>query len=116
MTLPSFNAEQSLYRTSRHYRSSAIASAVGGIRPSSDPTQGNYSYQQTCFECSYTSDPDLLVCTGCFDACGGVRDAGVGGFGLGPNLPNAGACADSGSDIANCNGYLTCGSCHGLCP
>ena len=115
MTLPSFNAEKSLYRTGWHYRSSPLASPIGGIRPSSDPTQGNYSYQQTCYECSYTSDPDLLVCAGCFDACGGTRTADVA-FGIGPSLLNAGACADSGRDIANCNGYLTCGSCNGLCP
>ena len=114
MTLPSFNAEQSLHRSSAHYRAWALASAVGGIRPSSDPTQGSYSYQQTCNGCGYTSDPDLLVCESCFEACGGLRSSGA--FGLGPSLLGAGACADSGSDIANCNGYLTCGGCNGLCP
>jgi hypothetical protein len=34
MTLPSFNAEQSLYRCSRHYRSSTPAGNTSGIAPS----------------------------------------------------------------------------------
>jgi len=34
MTLPSFNAEQSLYRGSRHYRSSTPAGNTSGISPS----------------------------------------------------------------------------------
>ena len=34
MTLPSFNAEQSLYRSSRHYRSSTPAGNTSGIAPS----------------------------------------------------------------------------------
>ena len=34
MTLPSFNAEQSLYRSCRHYRSSTPAGNTSGIAPS----------------------------------------------------------------------------------
>ena len=34
MTLPSFSAEQSLYRSSRHYRSSMPAGNTSGIAPS----------------------------------------------------------------------------------
>jgi len=32
MTFPSFTAERSLYRSSRHYRASALPSLVGGVR------------------------------------------------------------------------------------
>jgi hypothetical protein len=48
MMLPSFTAEQSLYRISRHYRSSALASIVGGIRPSDGLPNG--TYLQSCFQ------------------------------------------------------------------
>jgi len=34
MTIPSFNAEQSLYRSSRHYRASTTAGNTSGIAPS----------------------------------------------------------------------------------
>ena len=34
MTIPSFNAEQSLYRSSRHYRSSMPGGNTSGIAPS----------------------------------------------------------------------------------
>jgi len=103
MTLPSFNAEQSLYRSSRHYRASAFATAVVGVRPSLDPTQGGFSYQQTCGGCSYNPDTDVLFCAVCADVCGGIQ--------INQPLPAAGACAENGNDIANCNGYLTCGGC-----
>jgi hypothetical protein len=71
MTLPSFNAEQSLYRSSRHYRSSAFASVVRGIRPSDDLPWG--SYQDSCFNCTYNEyHDDNLICAcysedGCVD-------------------------------------------------
>ena len=105
MTLPSFNAEQSLYWSSRHYRASALVSAIGGIRPSLDPTQGGLSFAQTCAGCHYYKDIDTLVCDGCADACGGIVVQPQ------PQLPEAGACTDNGNDIANCNGRLTCGPC-----
>ena len=95
MTLPSFNAEQSLYRSRAHYRASALASAVGGIRPSDIPPPG--SYQNSCL--FWYLDPNTgNLCGRCLDQCGGFVD--------GPCIP-----ADCASDIANCNGYLTCGSC-----
>ena len=67
MKLPSFNAEQSLYRSSRHYRSSAFASVVGSIRPSDALPPG--SYQQSCFQCMYDGNLDLLSCA-CNDGNG----------------------------------------------
>jgi hypothetical protein len=66
MTVPSFTAEQSLYRSHRHYRASAPASSVGGIRPSDALPAG--TYQQSCFNCSY--DGDALACF-CYDVFGG---------------------------------------------
>jgi hypothetical protein len=98
MTLPSFNAEQSLYRSSRHYRSSALASAVGGIRPSDIPPKG--SYQDTCSACCYSSEDDILVCFECDDVSGVPQIA--------EPLFNVSECD---SDIANCNATLTCGPC-----
>jgi hypothetical protein len=98
MTLPSFNAELSLYPSSAHYRASALASVVGGIRPSDDPPEG--SYQQSCFNCTY--DGVVLTCD-CRDCFGGAH--------IGTSLPDAFSCAGNGYDIANCSGGLTCGSC-----
>jgi hypothetical protein len=95
MTLPSFNAEQSLYRSSAHYRALALASAVGGIRPSTTGT-----YKQTCnlSSCIYYPQYDSLCCD-CLDRCGNyIRDC----------VPNVSKCQ---SDIANCNGHLKCGAC-----
>jgi len=96
MTLPSFNAEQSLYRSSRHYRSSALANVVGGVRPSDDPPPA--SYDQSCFNCAY-GFLDVLSCI-CPDDNGYWRCTA---------LYQASNC--QGSDIANCDGFLTCGSC-----
>lgn len=66
MPLPSFTAEQSLYRSHQHYSSSAPASSIGGIRPSDALPPG--TYQQSCFNCSY--DGDALACF-CYDVFGG---------------------------------------------
>ena len=55
MTLPSFNAEQSLYRTGRHYRASALASAAGGVRPSDYLPVG--SYLNSCVACTSIAIP-----------------------------------------------------------
>ena len=62
MTLPSFTAEQSLYRSSAHYRASALASAVGGIRPSDVLPYG--SYQNSCLDCCFNGSD--LYCW-CYD-------------------------------------------------
>ena len=77
-----------------------LLSAFG---PALDPTQGGFSYQQTCGGCSYNPDTDVLFCAVCADVCGGIQ--------INQPLPAAGACAENGNDIANCNGYLTCGGC-----
>ena len=113
MTLPSFNAEQSLYRSSRHYRSSTLASTVAGIRPSAPLTipqqvqQGSLgyvppgNYQSSCitYDTNYcTYDGFTLFCN-CLDECGNEH---LSGF---INVPD---CAD---DVNNCNGWLTCGPC-----
>ena len=91
MTLPSFTAEQSLYRSSRHYRSSAMASIVGGIRPSDALPSG--SYQQSCFNCSY--DGDALACF-CYDVFGGYSWSRLHG------IPHC------SGDIYNNNSVLGC--------
>jgi hypothetical protein len=103
MTLPSFNAEQSLYRSSRHYRASALASAVGGIRPSD--LCGNCpggSYQQTCFDCC--SNGTDLTCR-CLDEGGVPRRTSL--------LENGASITDChenepGCDIFNADGELGC--------
>jgi hypothetical protein len=94
MTLPSFNAEQSLYRSGQHYRSSALASAVGRIRPSDDLPPG--SYQQSCFLCTYNGDTDILECA-CYAENGCALDAA---------LNPVSRC--QGVDIYNRNGTLDC--------
>ena len=95
MTLPSFNEEQSLYRSSRHYRALALTGAVGGIRLSQVPPGG--TYQQSCL--FWYLDPNTgNLCGRCLDQCGGFVD--------GPCIS-----PDCSGDIANCNGQLTCGSC-----
>jgi len=69
MTLPSFNAEQSLYQSTRHYRSAALASVVGRIRPSAFRPPG--SYKDSCSQCNYDGpqETDTLTCY-CTDECG----------------------------------------------
>ena len=91
MALPSFTAEQSLYRSSRHYRASALASIVGGVRPSDGQPGG--SYLQSCFNCSY--DGWTLTCF-CYDEFGGYSESRLSGV---PNCQ---------SDISNNNGVLNC--------
>jgi hypothetical protein len=92
MTLPSFTAEQSFYRSPRHYRSSAPAGSIGGIRPS-DALPGG-SYQQSCFDCSY--DGWNLACF-CYDEFGGYSWS---------RLQGALYCGNG--DIYNTNGVLGC--------
>ena len=101
MTLPSFNAEQSLYRSSRHYRASALASAVGRIRPSNAPVPPPGSYQRTCFDISYEPDGTTL-CAICCDEHGFIS---------GSCLDGAFWCHDDGYDIVNCDGTLECAFC-----
>ena len=72
MALPSFTAEQSLYRSSRHYRASALASIVGGVRPSDGQPGG--TYLQSCSSCSYNGE--TLTCN-CLDESGGSRQASL---------------------------------------
>jgi len=91
MALPNFTAERSLYRSSRHYRSSALASIVGGVRPSDGQPDG--SYLQSCSNCSY--DGNILTCS-CLDESGNSRQATLS------SVPN---CI---GDIGNNNGYLNC--------
>jgi len=102
MTLPSFNAEQSLYRSSRHYRASALASAAGSVRPSDLPPG---SYQQSC---SCWSDGTCLQCF-CEDG------SGRGCFKYAALSPIS-SC--QGFDIYNHYGYLECdapGVTYGYC-
>jgi len=94
MTLPSFNAEQSLYRSSGHYRSSAVASAVGGIRPSDALPPG--SYQRSCGGC-YSNGYDLWCFCDTGGECGDYRHTGL--------APISGC---QGRDISNNDGNLTC--------
>src|SRR5215470_15748166 len=91
MALLNFTAERSLYRSSRHYRSSALASIVGGVRPSDGQPDG--SYLQSCSNCSY--DGNILTCS-CLDESGNSRQATLS------SVPN---CI---GDIGNNNGYLNC--------
>ena len=104
MKLPSFNAEQSLYRSRAHYRASALAGAVSGIRPSDNLPPG--SYRQSCSDCNYAYRFDIssfvLTCW-CLDENG---DAWLSQF----NYPYQ-LCTDWGNDLANCEGNLTCGPC-----
>ena len=74
MALPNFTAEQSLYRSSRHYRASALASVVGGVYPSDDGLPDG-SYVQSCPSC--TRLPGFLgydlECS-CYDESGNLQD------------------------------------------
>jgi hypothetical protein len=97
MTLPSFNAEQSVYRGSRHYRSSAFASAVGGIRPSGctvPPPNGTYN--NSCYDCCWDTDANTLTCY-CYDDCGNS---------VYTTQYSVSDCV--GCDISNNNGNLGC--------
>jgi len=91
MALPSFTAEQSLYRSSRHYRASALASIVGGVRPSDGQPGG--TYLQSCSSCSYNGE--TLTCN-CLDESGGSRQATLSGV------------TNCIGDIGNNNGHLNC--------
>ena len=99
MTLPSFNAEQSLYQSSRHYRASALASAVGGIRPSDYLPPG--SYLNSCYGCSFDCKTDTLTCT-CDDYSGNPTPTSV-------YRVNE-LCSPYDSDIYNLDGGLFCNS------
>ena len=96
MTFPSFTAEQSLYRSSRHYRASALASVVGGVYPSDDGLPDG-SYVQSCPSC--TRLPGFLgydlECS-CYDESGNLQDT---------YLFAAPFCL---GDIYNTNGVLGC--------
>ena len=96
MTLPSFSAEQSLYRSSRHYRASALAGAVGGIRPSANLPHGSYQY--SCFDCC--SNGSDLFCV-CYDEYGGPILTSLWEHGL--SISDCQGC-----DIYNNNGELGC--------
>ena len=96
MTLPSFSAEQSLYPSSRHYRASALAGAVGAIRPSDALPPGSHQNSCDLTNCSY--DGDILSCL-CTDLC---RNQ------IYSELAPVSNCK---KNINNCNGLLNCGSC-----
>jgi hypothetical protein len=91
MALPSFTAEQSLYRSRRYYRSSTTAGSVSGIRPSDGLPGG--TYQLSCFNCAY--DGWTLECF-CYDVFGGYSQS---------RLHGAPHCS---GDIYNTNGVLGC--------
>ena len=96
MALPSFTAEQSLYRSSRHYRASALASIVGGVRPS-DGSLPDGSYLQSCPSCTLL--PGFLSADlecSCYDESGNLQDT---------YLFAAPFCL---GDIYNTNGVLGC--------
>ena len=99
MKLPSLTAEQSLYRSSRHYRSSAHQKIIDGVRPSDYLPPG--TYQQSCFNCAYNAIPvfggiyDDLSCS-CYDESGNVQQT---------DLQFTTYCQ---GDIYNTNGALGC--------
>jgi hypothetical protein len=95
MTLPSFTAEQSLYRSGQHYRSSLLAATTRGITISQcgNGFLPNGSYQQSCVGC--TCDGDYLQCY-CYDFNGVPQDTG---------LAPVSNCI---GDIYNSDGYLGC--------
>ena len=96
MALPNFTAEQSLYGSSRYYRRPALASAVGGVRPSYGQPGG--SYLQSCPSCTYTPSFfgfDSLECL-CYDESGNLQQTTLFGTTF---------CQ---GDIYNTNGILVC--------
>ena len=93
---PSFTAERSLYRSSRHYRASALPSLVGGVRPS-DGSLPDGSYLQSCPSCTLL--PGFLSADlecSCYDESGNLQDT---------YLFAAPFCL---GDIYNTNGVLGC--------
>ena len=66
MTFANFTAEDSVYRSSQHYRSPGLAGMVSGVRLSYAPPRG--SYQSSCFNCSYNG---LTLTCFCYNEVGG---------------------------------------------
>jgi hypothetical protein len=94
MTLPSFTANQSVYRNTWHYRSSPRAQSVRGITPSQLQFVPYGTYLYSCYGCTYGQD-DTLFC-GCLDLNRNL---------VGTSLPFASYCV---GDISNSNGQLYC--------
>jgi len=101
MSLPTLNAEASLYTSRVTYRSSPARNLfAGAVTPSSVPTG---SYLNSCLYCNEQCDGDgcFLFCS-CYDENGNSQPTAIDVF----------DCV--GYDIANCNGQLRCGGCPGF--
>ena len=96
MTILSFTAEQSLYQSGRHYRSSLLAASARGVTISQcgNGSLPNGSYLQSCVGC--TCNNDSLFCY-CYDFNGNIQ----GTTALAPVSNCVG-------DIYNYNGNLGC--------
>jgi hypothetical protein len=96
MTLPSFTADQSLYRSTRHYRSSARGEGVHGITTAQcgNGFLPSGSYLLSCVGC--TCNDDYLSCY-CYD--------GLTGIPMFTDLSFVSTCL---GDVWNANGNLVC--------
>jgi hypothetical protein len=96
MTFPSFTADQSLYRSGRHYHSLLLTATARGVIISQcgDAALPFGSYLQSCVGC--TCNDDALLCN-CYDFNGTIQ----GTTALAPVSNCVG-------DIYNSNGNLGC--------
>ena len=95
-------AEDSLYKSSGHYRSSRPTSTISGVVPSQGPAG---TYQATCTDCTYNLWAGDQLCCQCKDINGHYHytcTPGAYAWKLQPCNPFVGC-----PDIANCNGQLT---------
>jgi hypothetical protein len=96
MNMPPMSAETALHRAVSQYRSlHPTLLHRPGITLSGGPWPG--TYQATCFGCKLYWGEDWLLQCWCHDDNNVPQFSGVG--------------PDGCSDVANCNGQLTCGGC-----
>jgi hypothetical protein len=98
MHLPKLSAEASLHRSSASYAGTGAKCSSESIILSQDPDQQYFpgTYEQSCYGCSFAGD--YLMSCWCYDYTGTPQYSTINLF----------WCR---SDIANCNGQLTCGGC-----
>lgn len=103
MMLPPITAEDSLYESSGHYRSSRPTSGINGVVPSQGPAG---TYQATCMNCTYNFWAWDQLCCQCKDVHGNYHHTCTTGayYWMSQTCEIFGAGCP---DIANCNGTLT---------
>lgn len=96
MNLPKLSAEASLHRSRASYAGTGARCSVESITLSQDQQYFPGTYEQSCYGCDFAGD--YLMSCWCYDYSGTPQYSSINLF----------WCR---SDIANCNGQLTCGGC-----